>query len=105
MKILKEVIDHANSTLEEIEEYVKEAFVLRAEHKNLADSYVKIAEQHVNIFNTLHEKMIMLVEDEKSKNSNIPEVMKEMWKEEHNEVIEEFAKVKFMIEEYKKMGY
>ena len=105
MKILKDLIKKANDTLDEIWDYTEMAHSLRAEHKLLADTYIEIAEAHVEIYGKLHKKMVMLIEEEKSKNPNIPKVMYEMWEEKHKELIKEFAEVKYLIEEYKKMGY
>jgi hypothetical protein len=105
MKILKDLIEHGKSTLDEVENYVQEAYVLMPKHKSMADAYVKIAETHISIFNTLHEKMIMLINEEKAKGETIPSVMEELWKYEHNVLMKEFAEAKYLIEEYKKMGY
>lgn len=105
MKILKDIIQKSNDTLDEIEFYAEKAHVLRADHRSLADTYIEIAETHVEIYGKLHKKMVMLIEEEKSKNPDIPKVMYEMWEEKHKMLIKNFAEAKFLIEEYKKMGY
>jgi hypothetical protein len=105
MKILKDLIEKANDTMEEIEWYAEKAHHLRAEHKSLADAYIKIAEMHVTIYNLLHEKMVMLIEEQKNKGVQVPVSMQAIWDYEHEKLIKEFAEAKYLIEEYKKMGY
>lgn len=101
MKILKDLIAKADSTLEEIEWYAKEALILRNEHKELSDVYIKIAESHVSIYNMLHERMVFIIA-EKRKTETPPAVMLEIWNYEHEKLIKEFAEAKYLIEEYKK---
>ena len=105
MKILKDLIKKADDTLEEVWEYTEMAHNLRATHKHLADTYIKIAETHIGIYAMLHEKMVALIEEERQKGVEVPKFMMELWEERHKELIKEFAEVKYLIEEYKKMGY
>lgn len=72
---------------------------------SLADAYIKIAEMHVTIYNLLHEKMVMLIEEQKNKGVQVPASMQAIWDYEHEKLIKEFAESKYLIEEYKKMGY
>lgn len=105
MKILKDLIEKAKDTMEEIEWYAEKAHHLRAEHKFLADLYIKLAEMHINIYSMIHEKMVMLIEDEKKKGVDVPATMQVIWDYEHEKLVKEFAEAKFMVEEYKKMSY
>ena len=104
MKILKDMIEKADDTLEEIEWYTEKAYILRMEHKAIADTYIKIAEMHVSIYNMLHERMVALINEHKAK-AEPPKEMLAIWDYEHGNLIKEFNHVKFMIEEYKKLGY
>ena len=105
MKLLKDLIEKANDTMEEIEWYAEKAHHLRVDHKSLADLYIKLAEMHINIYSMIHEKMVMLIEEEKKKGVAVPHEMQVIWDYEHEKLIKEFAEAKFMVEEYKKMGY
>lgn len=101
MRILTNLLDKASDTLEEIEWYAKEALILRNEHKELSDVYIKIAESHVSIYNMLHERMVSIIA-EKRKTETPPAGMLELWKYEHEKLIKEFAEAKYLIDEYKK---
>ena len=105
MKILKDLIEKANDTMEEIEWYAEKAHHLRTEHKGLADTYIKLAEMHVNIYGMLHERMVALIEEEKRKGTTVPHAMQAIYDYVHEKLIKEFAEAKYLIEEYKKTGY
>lgn len=105
MKILKELIEHANDTLDEVHEYVRQAYHIHQEHKALADTYIKIAESHISIFNMLHERMVSLIEEEKRKGVQPPAAMLVIWDYEHGKLVDELAHCRVKIEDYKKMNY
>lgn len=105
MKLLKDLISKSYDTLDEIEWYAEKALHIKSEHKALADAYIKIAETHINIYNMLHDKMVTLIEEQKVKGANVPHEMQVIWDYEHEKLIKEFAEAKYLIEEYKKMGY
>jgi hypothetical protein len=102
MKILKDLIAKAEDTLDEIEWYAKEALILRNEHKELSDVYIKIAESHVSIYNMLHERMVALIGEQRKTGTPPPVGMLEIWNYEHEKLIKEFSEAKFLVEEYKK---
>lgn len=105
MKILKDLIEKANDTMEEVEWYAEKAHHLRADHKALADTYIEIAETHVDIYGKLHKKMVMLIEEKKAKGVAVPHEMQVIWDYEHEKLVKEFAEAKYLVEEYKKMSY
>ena len=104
MRILEDIIKKADDTFDEIWYYTEKAHTLKHEYRSLADTYIKIAEMHVTIYNMLHEQMVMLIETEKKKNIEVPKGMQDVWNYEHSRLIKEFNEVKFLIEEYKKMN-
>ena len=105
MRILEDLIEKSYDTMEEIEWYGEKAHHLRAEHKALADTYAKVGEMHITIYNMLHEKMVMLIEEEKKKGVQVPKSMQDVWDWEHKKMIKRFNEAKYLIDEYKKMGY
>ena len=102
MKVLKNLIEKSEDTLEEIEWYAEKAHHLKNDHKQLADTYIKIGEMHITIFNMLHEKMVMLIDEQKNKGVAVPSAMQAIWDYEHEKLIKDFAEAKYMIDEYKK---
>ena len=102
MKILVDLIEKANDTMEEVEFYAEQAHNLKATHKELADTYIKIAEEHIGIYKMLHDRMVELIEEEKRKGNAPSQEMLSIWNYEHESLIREFAKNKFLVEDYKK---
>lgn len=105
MKILKDLIHKANDTMDEIEFYAEKAHALRHEHRTLADTYIKLAEMHVTIYGLLHDRMVALIEEEKKKGVAVPKEMQVIWDYEHEKLVKEFNEAKYLVDEYKKMGY
>lgn len=102
MKILTNLIEKANDTMEEIEWYAEKAHHLKMEHKSLADAYIKIAEMHITIYDMLHTQMVALIEQYKREGHNPPPEMLAIWNYEHEKLVKEFAEVKYMVDDYKK---
>ena len=102
MKILKELIEKAHDTMDEVEWYAEKAHHLRATHKELADSYIKVAEIHVDIYRQLHQRMVALIEEERKKGVPVPAAMTAIWEYEHEKLVKEFAEAKILIDEYNK---
>ena len=102
MKILEEIIEKAEDTLEEIEWYGEKSHALRTEYKKLADTYNKIAETHIEIYKHLHEVIVELIEDEKRKGKTPPPEMLTVWKIEHEKLVKRFMKAKYLVDEYNK---
>lgn len=102
MKILKDLIAKAEDTLDEVEWYAEKAHHLRAEHKALADVYIKIAEMHIDIYGMLHSRMVALINEQKEKGVSVPTAMMEIWEYEHGKLIREFAEAKMLVDDYKK---
>jgi hypothetical protein len=102
MKILKDLIKKADDTLDEIEWYAEKAHHLRTENKPLADTYIKIAEMHIDIYGMLHSRMVALINEQKEKGVAVPPAMMAIWEYEHEKLIKEFAEAKYLVEEYKK---
>lgn len=102
MKILKNLIQKADDTLEEIEWYAEKAHHIRSEHESLADTYIKIAEMHVSIYNMLHDRMVDIISEERRKGTAVPAPMQAIWDYEHEKLMKEFTEAKFLIDEYRK---
>lgn len=102
MKILKDLIKKMDDTLEEIEFYGEKALHLKTEHKTLGDTFIKIAEIHVEVFKMLHDRAIALINEKKQGGAEPPKFMLDIWDYEHEKLIREFSEAKYMIDEYKK---
>lgn len=102
MKVLKDLVAKAHDTMDEVEWYAEKALHLKATHKELSETYIKIAEMHVDIYKHLHQRMVALIEEEKKKGISVPEPMMAIWEYEHEKLVKEFAEAKVLIDEYNK---
>ena len=102
MKILKDLIDKMDDTLDEIEFYATKAHHFRTEHKALADTYIKVADMHIDIYTMLHDRAVELINEEKRKGIVPPPEMTAIWNYEHEKLVREFSEAKFLVEDYKK---
>lgn len=100
MKILTDLIDKMEDTLEEIEFYATKAHHFKTEHKALADTYIKVASMHVNIYNMLHDRVVELIDEEKRKGVQPPPEMVAIWNYQHEKLVREFSEAKYLIESY-----
>lgn len=103
MKIFEEVLEHADSTLSEAEDYTKEALMLKMDHPKLANSYIMLAEQHLSHYNDLHSQMVSIINDYKTAKGEPPEAMKMVYDILHKKEIERYTAIKRMIDQYKTM--
>ena len=102
MKILKNLISKGDDTLEEIEWYAEKALIYKNDHKALADTYIKIAEMHISIYDMLHKQMVDLIDEHKRMGHQPPPEMVAIWDYEHEKMIKEFKEAKVLVDEYKK---
>lgn len=100
MKILTHLIKKAEDTLEEIEWYGEQALLIKSEHKSLADTYIKIASEHIGIYEMLHKEMVNLIEEHKRAGHQPPPEMLAIWNYEHEKLVKEFKEAKFIVDEY-----
>lgn len=102
MRILVDLIEKMDDTLDEIEFYAEKAQVLHATHKELADTYAKVGEMHVEIYRMLHGRVVELIDVERKSGREPPKGMLEMWQFEHERLIKQFSSAKYALEDYKK---
>lgn len=102
MKLLTGLLERAEGTLEEIEWYGEKAMHYKTEHKNIADTYNKIADMHITIYEMLHKQMVDLIEEYKHAGSTSSLEMVAIWEYEHEKLIKKFSEAKTLVEEYKK---
>ena len=102
MKILVDLIEKAHDTMEEIEWYAEKAHSIRVNHRELAETYIKISDMHVTIYGLLHERMVEIIEEEKRNGTQPQPEMLAIWNYEHDKLVRQFAEAKFLVEDYKK---
>ena len=101
MKILENVVEKMDDTLDEIEFYAEQAFLLRNEHKALSDTFIKVASMHLDIYKMLHDRVVEIIEEEKRKGTPPPEMLA-IWNYQHGRLVKRLTEARFLVEDYNK---
>lgn len=67
-------------TMDEAEDYVSEARLIKEEHPNLFTTYIKLAEEHLQHYMSLHNAVVLIINDYKKTKGEPPETMKIIWR-------------------------
>lgn len=101
MRVIKYIVEHCEEELEDAEGYIDAALEYKDEHRSLADTLCKLAEQEVSHYMMLHEQAVALITQHRQKAGEPPEAMKAIWDWEHKKAMEDLAIVKVKINTYK----
>lgn len=99
MRIIKELSKRIKEELHDAESYAKMAIEHKTVYPELAEAYHHLAKEEIGHANLLHDKVVTLIR-KASMEKEAPPVMRELWAWQHEEIIEEEAEVKRLIEMY-----
>lgn len=99
MKIIKELSKRIKEELHDSQWYAKAALENKTERLDLADTYHRLAKEEMAHANLLHEKVVAIIRKE-STEREAPPVMRELWAWQHEEIVEEEAETRRLIEMY-----
>ena len=103
MKIMKDIICHMSDTMEEAEDYVAEARLIKDEHPQLFSTYLKLAEEHLKHYMSLHTAVVQIINEYRRQKGEPPKEMTIIWNYEHEKLIEEYEDIKKSIDRAKMM--
>ena len=99
MRIIKDLSKQIKEELHDAEKYAKLALEHKTDLTELAEAYHRLAKEEISHANLLHEKVVAIIR-KASMDTEAPPVMRELWAWQHEEIIEEEAEVKRLIEMY-----
>lgn len=102
MKKIAEIVEAINEETEGAEEYAKMATRYKMDDKVLADSYAAIAAQELEHVDKLHAQVVRIINAQKTSGKEVPEAMQMVWDWEHGKIVDTVARIKAMLEIYKK---
>ena len=107
MKLIKEITEHIEEEMDGICSYIKFANEVKGHNEHVFDILMTVIPQeikHVEIWHDAAMREINKIKDTfLSQGKEIPSYMLELWNEEHNDYIEEMAKMRYQLEMLK--GY
>ena len=97
MRIIKDLSKQIKEELHDAEKYAKMALEHKADHPELAEAYHHLAKEEISHANLLHEKVVAIIR-KASMEKEAPPVMRELWAWQREEIIEDEAEVKRLID-------
>ena len=70
--------------------------------ENTSVTYATMATQELNHVDTLHAQVVRVIQDYRAKGNKPPEAMMAVWDWEHESMVSHTAKVKMLLEMYRK---
>ena len=102
MKLIKEIVESMHEEIEGAEDYAKKAVRYKEEDRPLADAYYSMAGQELGHVDMLHAQVVRIIKAYQAAGNEPPAVMKAVWDWEHGKVMDHVAKVKVLLETYRK---
>lgn len=103
MKIIKGLVEDINEETEGAEHYAKLATQYKVDDRALADTYAKLAAVELDHVNLLHDQVVRIIKDWKATSGKeVPVSMQAVWDYEHQRSIDKVAKIKALLEIYKR---
>lgn len=102
MRIIKAISKRIKEEIHDAEWYAKAAIEHKPDHPEVAEVYYHLAKEEIAHANLLHEKAVALIR-KASAEKEAPPVMRELWAWQHDEIVEEEAEARRMIDMYNAM--
>lgn len=102
MKKIANIASEIREELEGAEHYAKKAVEYKEEDKLLADAYSNMASQELSHVDALHSQVVRIIQEYRSEHGEAPAAMQMVWSWEHGKIVEHTARVKALLEMYKK---
>lgn len=102
MKIIKEIIEAIHEELEGAENYAKKATQYKMDDKALADNYSMMAAQELEHVDKLHAQVVRIIKAHQAAGKEVPVSMRAVWDWEHENAMDKVAKIKMLLEMYRK---
>ena len=102
MKLIKAITEHIEEEMDGICSYIKFANEVKDHNEHIFDVLMTIIPQELKHVEIWHDAAIREINKIKdvfiAQGKEIPSYMLEMWQEEHEEYLEEMAKIKYKLE-------
>jgi len=101
MKIIEKLSEYIDEEINDAMKYAKCANTYKDENPTLADMFIRLAEEEMKHMLTLHNQVVIIIEDYRRKNGEPPEAMKTVYDILHKRHIDKAAEAKAAISLYK----
>ena len=98
MNKIKEIIEHMDDTLDEIQDYYEDYLMYCDTDKKLAQSLLDVGIIHLSIYDKLHNAVVEIINTYKREKGDIPKEMQMIYEYEHKRVAKRFNELKHKME-------
>lgn len=102
MKKIAMIVEDIREELRGAEHYAKLATQYKMDDVDLADAYASMANQELSHVDSLHSQVVRVIKKHRAEGNIPPAGMMEVWNFEHERMVDSVAKVKMLLEMYKK---
>lgn len=106
MRIIKEITEHINEEMEGVEDYIKFASQVKGNNDVVFSTLMEIIPQELEHIELWHNAAVREINKVKTalaqQGKEVPPYMLEMWQDEHQDYIEDMAKIKYKVEMLKR---
>lgn len=100
MFIIKKLSEQICEELDGMEEYAKDAIEYKESDPDLSKMYYEMAKTEHEHMQKLHDQVVRKIREAETSGVEIPQIMRILWKEKHEEIIEKAAKAKMYLDMY-----
>lgn len=101
MKIIEKLCEMIDEEINDAMKYAKCASAYKDENPVLADTFIRLSEEEMKHMMTLHNQVIIIIDEYRRKNGEPPEAMKAVYDILHKRHIDKAAEAKAAISLYK----
>lgn len=101
MKIIEKLCEMIDEEINDAMKYAKCASAYKDENPVLADTFIRLSEEEMKHMMTLHNQVIIIIDEYRRKNGEPPEAMKTVYDILHKRHIDKAAEAKAAISLYK----
>lgn len=98
MRTIAQIVKDIKGELHGAKHYAELSNKYKDEDDSLSEMYAGISNQELGHVNTMHAQVVRIINDYRRKNGEPPEAMKAIWDWEHQQMVEEVAEVKRLLE-------
>lgn len=102
MKIIQTLSSQIEEETRGVKEYAEMALANKDEHPDLANTYHRLAEEEMGHVNKLHDAVVSLIKDYRSKQGEPPAPMMAVYEYLHKRHIEAAAEAQTLLDMFKK---
>ena len=98
MRTIAQIVKDIKGELHGAKHYAELANKHKDEDDSLSEMYASMSNQELGHVNTMHAQVVRIINDYRRKHGEPPEAMKAIWDWEHQQMVEEVAEVKRLLE-------